>query len=140
MKLTKQDEELIEIAREVVLKNSDIYNDPSMHVGCAVRAKSGKVYIGVNLKTSHSVCAEQVAIGQAYACGERALDSIVAVKMDKEGKTRVVSPCGLCRYIFEKFGLNLNVVVEDIENKKILKVSSDKLLPYPYKREDKLNK
>ena len=111
MTLSKKDYELIEVARKVAEENCDIYTDLSMHVGCAVRAKSGKIYKGINLKTSHSVCAEQVAIGQAYACKERELDTIVAVKMDKEGKTRVVSPCGLCRYIFDKFGLKLNVIV-----------------------------
>ncbi|MBQ8909311.1 MAG: cytidine deaminase [Clostridia bacterium] len=139
MKLTKQDCALIEIATKVAKDNCDIYADLSMHVGCAVRAKSGKVYVGINLKTSHSVCAEQVAIGQAYACGERELDTIVAVKMNKDGGTRVVSPCGLCRYIFDKFGISLNVIVEDVASGKILKVPAAKLLPYPYKRERKLN-
>ena len=84
MKLTKQDKELIEIATELVKANCDIYTNLSMHVGCVGKSKSGKIYKGINLKSSHSVCAEQVAIGQAFACGEREFDTIVAVKMDKE--------------------------------------------------------
>ena len=134
MKLSKEDLHLIDVATEVVRTNSDIYVNKGMHVGCALRAKSGKVYKGVNIKTSHSVCAEQVALGQALACGEREFDSIVAVKMNSDGSVRVVSPCGLCRYIFDKMGYEINVIVEDIKTKNILKVSAEKLLPYPYER------
>lgn len=137
MKLNKLDNELIDLATEVVKSNADIYDNPAMHVGCVIKAKSGKIYKGVNIKTSHSVCAEQVALGQALACGEREFDSMVSVKMSADGSTRVVSPCGLCRYIFEKMGINLNIMVEDIKSKKTLKVKAEELLPYPYKRENK---
>jgi len=129
MRLTKQDKELIEIATQVAKSNSDIYDIPSMHVGCALRAKSGKIYKGINLKTSHSVCAEQVAIGQALAWGEREIETIVAAKMEN-GKPCVVSPCGLCRYIMDKLKLNCNVIVKDKNS--IIKVKASELLPYPY--------
>ncbi len=133
MKLNEQDEELISIADKVALSNCDLYDDITMHLGCALRAKSGKIYTGINIKTSHSICAEQVAIGSALTAGEREFDCIVSVKMDEDGNTRVVSPCGLCRYTFEKLGLNCDVIVED-KNGKPLKVKTTDLLPYPYKR------
>lgn len=133
MKILKKDLELIEMAKQIVLSNCDIYENKALHVGCVVRAKSGKIYKGVNLKTSHSVCAEQVAIGQAFACGEREMDTIVAVKMYDDGEVGVTSPCGLCRYIFNKFNLNMNVIVLDKKGK-ILKVKAEELLPFPYKR------
>ena len=123
------------MATEVAKSNSDRYTDISMHTGCVIKAKSGKIYKGVNIKTSHSICAEQVAIGQALANGEREFDTIVAVKMNSDGTTRVVSPCGVCRYMFDKLGVELNVVVEDVKNGKPLKVKASELLPYPYKRE-----
>ncbi len=134
MKLTKSDNELIAMATEVVKQNSDIYSNPAMHVGCVIKAKSGKIYKGVNIKSSHSVCAEQVAIGQALASGEREFDTIVAVKNNSDNTTRVVSPCGVCRYMFDKLNIKLNVIVEDIKNNKIIKVKAEELLPYPYKR------
>lgn len=136
MKLAKKDEKLIEMATKVAKENSDIYADLGLHVGCVIRAKSGKIYKGINIKTSHSVCAEQVALGQALACGEREFDTLVAVKMSSDGSTRVVSPCGLCRYIFNKFGINLDVIVEDVDKDEILKVRMEGLLPFPYKREN----
>ncbi len=135
MKLDKKDKELIEIAAEVVKANSDIYSDISSHVACAVRADSGKIYKGINLYTSHSVCAEQVAIGQAFVCGERDLETIVAVKLSSDGSVRVVSPCGLCRYIFDKFELDFDVIVEDVSTGENLKTKVVDLLPYPYKRQ-----
>lgn len=135
MRLTKSDLELIEEATKVVKDNSDIYNNPAYHVGCVLRAKSGKLYKGVNIRTSHSVCAEQVAIGQALACGEREFDTLVSVKMDSKGDCRVVSPCGVCRYIFDKLNLDFDVILEDIENNTVIRVAESKLLPYPYKRD-----
>lgn len=136
MKITKKDEELISIATEVARANVDLFDDVSLVVGCALRTKNGKIYKGVNIKTSHSVCAEQVAIGQAFACGERKLDTLVAVKLNDDGKARVVSPCGLCRYIFDKLNLDLNVIVEDSQKDQILKVKASVLMPYPYIREN----
>lgn len=135
MKLTKKDNKLIQLATEVAKQNSDIYTKKGMHVGCVVLAKSGKIYKGINLKTSHSVCAEQIAIGQAFANGERELDTIVAVKLDNRGNARVISPCGLCRYMFDKMSLNFNVILEDVKTGEVLKVNAEKLLPYPYERE-----
>ena len=136
MKINDKDKELIQLATELVKSNSDIYSNISMHVGCVIKAKSGKIYKGVNIKTSHSICAEQVAYGQALACGEREFDTIVAVKMNADGTTRVVSPCGVCRYMFDKLGINdMLVIVEDIKSDKLLKVKASDLLPYPYKRE-----
>ena len=123
------------MATNVAKDNSDRYSDLSMHTGCIIKAKSGKTYKGVNIKTSHSICAEQVAIGQALACGEREFDTIVAVKMNRDGSSRVVSPCGLCRYIMDKLSVDMNVIVEDVKSGKVLKVKASELLPYPYKRE-----
>ena len=133
MKITKQDEELIEIATTTLKNNLDLYGDISCVVASAVRAKSGKIYTGINILTSHAICAEQVAIGNAFANQERELDTIVAVKAEKDKSIRIVSPCGLCRYTFDKLKqLKLNAIVMD--GKKTLKVNIKDLLPYPYTR------
>ena len=132
MELNKSNNELITLAKQIVEDNKDLY-DKDLIVGCVVKAKSGNIYKGINIKTSHSICSEQVAIGQALANGERELDTIVAAKFNKDGTSRVVSPCGLCRYTFEKLGMNMNVIVED-ESGEVIKVKANELLPYPYKR------
>jgi cytidine deaminase len=136
VKLNKNDLELIEMATSVLMQNLDLFKDDCTPVACVVKAKSGKFYKGVNIKSSHSVCSEQVAIGQALACGEREFDTIVSVKLDENNKPRVVSPCGLCRYIFDDLKFDMNVIVEDVYKDIDLKVKSSELLPYPYKRID----
>lgn len=137
MKLNKEDYELIEIASGVAKENADIRPIMEIVVACALKGKSGKIYKGINIKTSHSICAEQVAIGQGLASGEREFDTIVTVQLDKDGNCKVVSPCGLCRYTFDKLGFkNLHVIVSDIKNNTITKVTADQLLPYPYSREN----
>ena len=135
MKLNDLDRELIKLATDVAKNNCDRYSDISMHTGCVLKAKSGKIYKGVNIKTSHSICAEQIAVGQALANGEREFDTIVVVKLNSEGEARVISPCGVCRYTFDKMETDMYVIVEDVKNGKILKVKADELMPYPYKRE-----
>ena len=130
MKLSKKDQELIDVATKVVKENCNIYPSVNLHVACALRAKSGNVYVGINLKTSHSVCAEQVAIGNAYACGEREFETIVAVQLDNNYQPHIVAPCGLCRYIFDKLDLNMFIIVPN--GKKLAKVNVKDLLPYPY--------
>ena len=136
MELNKLDLQLIEEASKVARDNIDMHTLMNFVLASIVRAKSGKLYKGVNITTSHSICAEQVAIGQALACGERELDTIVTVKLDiTNNSCRVVSPCGLCRYTFDKLHFNnLNVIVEDIQNDTVLKVKANELLPYPYAR------
>lgn len=135
MKLNNNDRTLIEMATQVAKDNADIQPLMTVIFASIVQAKSGKIYKGINIKTSHSICAEQVAIGQAFACGERELDTIVTVELDNETKDcYVVSPCGLCRYTFDKLHLqDLNVIVKDTNNQ-IVKVKANELLPYPYKR------
>lgn len=135
MKLNEADYKLIEEANKVLQDNSDLYEDKNTIVGCALITKSGQIYKGINILTSHAVCAEQVAIGQAFANQERDIDTIVAVKFDSDGSPRVVSPCGLCRYIMNKLELDIKVIVEDLDNDRILKVRASSLLPYPYKRD-----
>lgn len=135
MKLNETDIKLIEEAKEVLQNNSNLYEDQNTIVASVVLSKSGNIYKGVNLLTSHSVCAEQVAIGQAFANGDKELDTIVAVKFDADGKPKVISPCGLCRYIMTKLELDIKVIVEDLDKNTVLKVRVANLLPYPYKRD-----
>lgn len=130
MKLNKKDLELVEIATSIVKENNNLYPILNQHVACALRTKSDKVYVGMNLKSSHSVCAEQVAIGNAFAFSEREFKTIVAVQLDNNEKPHIVSPCGLCRYIFDKLDLNMYVIVP--HGKNLIKVKVKELLPFPY--------
>ena len=131
--ITEQDKELIQAALKTLEKNFDdgIYNHT---VGAAVRCKNGNIYKGINCDGIHGSCAEYITIGIAISNGEREFDTIVAVKFDNERNAKVISPCGLCRYTFDKLGYDLNVIVEDIDHDRVIKMKASTLLPYPYKR------
>lgn len=139
MKLNKSDEQLIDKAKIVLEENKDLYAGEGLLVACIVKASSGKVYKGINIKTSHSICAEQVAIGQALACGERGFETLVSVRLNADGSMQIISPCGLCRYTMCKLEYDINVIVEDVDKNIITKVNYKDLLPYPYKRKNEVN-
>ena len=124
MSLSKEDKELIESARNVIRKNHDRVN--WWHtVGAAVRAGSGKVYVGVNCDSvSHGSCAEVIAMGSAVTAGEREFDTIVAVLGDETGK--ILPPCGNCRQMMYCYDKNMNVIVSENTKVNILE-----LLKYP---------
>ncbi len=124
MKLNNLDLELIEKAGEVITNN---YDDVKFNhtVGAAIRGKSGKIYLGVNVYTLHGACAEQVAIGTAIANGEREFVSIVAVR-GKEGK-EILPPCGNCRQMLSDYMPECEVIISSN-----MKVVAKELLPFAY--------
>ena len=77
--LTDKDYELIKKARDIIRINYDQKNY-NHTVGAALLGKSGRIYVGINLYSLHGACAEQVAIGNAVAQGEREFEAIVAVR------------------------------------------------------------
>ena len=124
MSLSQEDKKLIESARNAIKRNYDRVN--WWHtVGAAVRAKNGKVYVGVNCDSvSHGACAEVIAIGSAITAGEREFDTIVAVLGGESGK--LLTPCGNCRQMMYIYDKNMNVIVSEDTKVNILE-----LLKYP---------
>ena len=129
-KITVQDEELIKLALDTLIKNFDdgIYKHT---VGSALRAKNGKIYLGVNCDGIHGSCAEFIAIGTAITAGERNFDTIVAVH-DKAHNS-IIPPCGNCRQMLIEYCPDIKVILND-ENGKIIKTNIKDLLPLVYIR------
>ncbi len=123
----ERDYELIAEAKKAIRLNYD--QERYYHtVGAAVRCKSGKIYVGVNLYSLHGACAEQVAIGTAITNGERAFDTIVAVR-GKEGE-EIIPPCGNCRQILHDYMPDCDVIVSVCGELK--KIKAKELLPFSY--------
>ena len=125
--LKEKDYELIAAAKKAIHLNYD-QEHHNHTVGAAVRCKSGKVYVGVNLYSLHGACAEQVAIGTAITNGEREFDAIVAVR-GKEGE-EIISPCGNCRQILHDYMPDCDVIVS--VSGELKRIKAKELLPFSY--------
>ena len=125
--LQERDYQLIAEAQKAIRLNYDQehYNHT---VGAAIRCKSSKVYVGVNLYSLHGACAEQVAIGTAITNGERDFDAIVAVRGKEGGE--IIPPCGNCRQILHDYMPDCDVIVSVHGEAK--KVKAKELLPISY--------
>lgn len=99
-------EDLVNIAKNAC-KNA--YSSTTGYmVGAALLAKSGTVYIGVNVEDTKipnlSVCAERNAIQNAISHGDREFVAIAVVGKNKESKEfdKTLIPCGVClQYIVD---------------------------------------
>lgn len=99
-------EDLINIAKNAA-KNAYAPSTEYM-VGAALLAKSGTVYIGVNVEDKKipglSVCAERNAIQTAYSHGDTEFTAIAVVGKRKENDyfDETLIPCGVClQYILD---------------------------------------
>lgn len=128
--LIDKDYELVLKAQEAIRLNYDEKNY-NHTVGAAVRCKSGKVYVGVNVYSIHGACAEQIAIGTAITQGERELETIVAVR-GKLGE-EVLPPCGNCRQILSNYSPECEVII--LIQGEVKKVKAKELLPFSYQVE-----
>lgn len=125
--LNVNDYELVKAAEKAIKANYDEVNF-NHTVGAAVRCKSGKIYVGVNVYSLHGACAEQIALGNAITQGEREFLSIVAVR-GKEGE-EVLPPCGNCRQILSDYAPECEVILSKTNGGS--KVMAKELLPFAY--------
>lgn len=110
-------------------------------VGAALLAKSGTVYIGVNVEDeaipAMSECAERNAIQNAISHGDREFVAIAVVgKMkDNEDFDSTLTPCGMCRQYLVDLCKDIDIVcyIDGVE--KIFKPAE--LLAYTYDFADK---
>jgi cytidine deaminase len=127
MSITLTDQErqhLIQLANEVRRNAYVPYS--KYRVGAALRAKSGRVFTGVNVENAAyptTMCAERTAVFKAVSEGEREFD-VIAVVTDNGG-----SPCGSCRQVLAEFGLDIIVLIADGNGKLNYEMTVSELLP-----------
>jgi cytidine deaminase len=81
-------------------------------VGSAVRAASGRVYVGVNVESASyplTCCAERVAIYNAVTAGETAITHVAVVT------TARAAPCGGCRQVIYELGPDSEVLIAGVD-------------------------
>jgi cytidine deaminase len=125
--LEENDIQLIQAAEAVIEQNFDDqkYNHT---VGAAIRAGSGKIYVGINVDGIHGSCAEYIAIGAALSAGERVFSNVVAV-YGKDSPHNVLPPCGNCRQMLFDYTPDCLVILKIEDEYRKIKISD--LLPYP---------
>ena len=129
MDLTKE----IEIAKNVRRNAYAPYS--KYYVGCALKAKSGKVYSGCNIENSgiQAICAERVAFVKALSEGERSFDYIIVCGGSDLTKLDNCLPCGYCRQFMNEFvDKNFKIYVLS-ENDKIEEDTVEDLLPNSFR-------
>ena len=103
----------------------------SGQVACALQTKQGNIFTGVCIDTTSGMgyCAEHNAIGTMITAKEYQIDTIVAVKHDKEtGKTHILKPCGRCREFIRQVdasNMDTQIIVSADET-----MTLTELLPY----------
>jgi cytidine deaminase len=136
-KLNKGDRELIAAATAAIKER---YRYDWQEVGAALRTRSGKIYIGINLDAylgRMAVCAEAVALGRAFVdLGDAGIETIVAVRHpdpeEKDQSIKVVSPCGACRELIFDYDRKARVIVPNGKSATVVPIAD--LLPNKYTR------
>jgi cytidine deaminase len=139
--LTTDDHALVAAATAAIRER---YRNDWQEVGAALRTRTGKLYVGVNLDAylgRMAVCAEAIALGQVIThLGEAGIDTIVAVRHPKPNEAdheiRVVSPCGACRELIFDYDRNARVIVPGPNGPEVVSIGD--LLPNKYSREHSL--
>ncbi len=134
--LLQADEDLIEAARQVLLR----HYRPFWHtVAAALRSGDGRIWTGVHLGATVGrlqVCAETVALGRAILEGDGSVTTAVAVRHPKPEEAdrdiAVVSPCGACRELITDYAPDALVIVPGPVG--LMKLPVRALLVSPYRR------
>jgi cytidine deaminase len=102
-------------------------------VGAAALTASGLVFLGCNIENAAypaAVCADRIALFNAYAAGERNIVAL-AVIADTEGP---VSPCGVCRQVILEIAPRCTVILANLRGDTVV-TTPQALLPGGFTRE-----
>jgi cytidine deaminase, homotetrameric len=128
-------QELIGIALEVRKKAYAPYS--KYQVGAALLGKSGRIYSGCNVENASfgaTICAERTAAVKAVSEGET---SFIALVVATDG-SEPGAPCGICRQFLSEFGLDLILILVNLEGK-IIETSLRQYLPGAFVQESMNN-
>ncbi|NLF95288.1 MAG: cytidine deaminase [Candidatus Riflebacteria bacterium] len=98
---------LIETAKKLI---SQRFKENRHHFAAALKAKDGKIFTGLQLKTSIAgveICAESVALAAAAEEGVTDIEALVVVNRIGE----VIAPCGRCRELFIDYCPKAEIIV-----------------------------
>jgi cytidine deaminase len=110
------------------------------HLVCALLLADGREVFGLNIVSNigvASVCAEQVALGEAMKLRPQAeVSTVVAIRatFTKPVLYEIVPPCGRCREILCEYAPSARVALRAGTSATCELVPVDALLPRPFRR------
>lgn len=126
--MSEEHDDLVEAAWAVREHAYAPYSD--FRVGAAVRAGSGRIYVGANVENASypvGCCAERSAVCAAVSAGERELRAIAIVA----GREEPTTPCGLCRQTLREFARDMDVLCVGLHGRTLRTRLAD-LLPHGF--------
>lgn len=114
---------LIETAKKLI---SQRFKEGRHHFAAALKSKCGKIFTGLQLKTSIAgveICAEAVALASAAEEGVTDIEALVVVNRIGE----VIAPCGGCRELFLDYCPKAEIIVPGLAGARLM--SPAELLP-----------
>lgn len=114
---------LIETAKKLI---SVRFKENRHHFAAAVKSKCGKIFTGLQMKTSISgaeICAEAVALSAAAEEGITEIETVVVVNRIGD----IISPCGCCRELFLDYCPKAEIIVPGVGGGKVM--TPHELLP-----------
>ena len=132
-------EDLMNIAKNI---SKNAYTPSTDYtVGAALLAKSGTVYVGVNVEDSKipnlSVCAERNAIQTAISHGDRELLAIAVAGKRRDAKDfdSTLIPCGICLQYIVDMCRDIDIICY-VDGKEVVK-KVDYFLNVPFDLDEK---
>ena len=117
------------------------------HIACGILFSNNTTTLGINIVSSlgpASVCAEQVALGEALKSPGPSAEIVVTLRATflPGRRHEIVPPCGRCRELLWQYTPHAQVVIpqshgEGVEGYSFDLVRVADLLPFPFVRRDR---
>ena len=112
------------------------------HIACGLLLHTNDIVLGVNIVSSlgpASVCAEQIALGEALKRSAGRVDLVVSLRarFGQHGLPEVVPPCGRCRELLVEYADTAEIVLpgpetDGLTGSTVAPIAT--LLPHPFRR------
>ena len=130
------DQKLVEKAFEALEFSYSPYSN--FKVGACVETFDGRYFFGTNIENASygaTVCAERIALFNAYSYGVRK-DDIKAIAIVTNGDSeKIAASCGVCRQVLCEL-MNLDTPIYFANRAHGFETTTRELAPYPFTSED----
>lgn len=130
------DQKLVDRAFEALQFSHSPYSN--FKVGACVETFDGRFFNGTNIENASygaTVCAERVALWNAYSNGVKK-DDIKAIAIVTEGHDeKIAASCAVCRQVFVEL-LNYDTPIYFANRSHAFESTTRELVPFPFSSED----